>query len=361
MCRALGGGDGPLLARAPVSCFSYVGGDPERPAGTTLYFPITAYVTDDREAKTLISAHLNHLGVSAAMYEQAIDAFTPRPLEDGVGMQSYVSFRHDGGVPRLTVYFGPEAYSTQPPRARPFAPRPAPPPPSPSQIAQRCEAEPLTDHPFFRRLRREPAHAGRISTLVANLRVALVDGLPRMLSSVVARVEDDRIRCLLARQLDDELGNGDWSRARRALFAKLDEALAPSRAAETDTSVAPITMDSPTGAPGTTGGLAPGQALCAAIVRVYVGADAYQGVGATLVLDAYREQLRRFLGDELGRLGSMDAASLAWLGSPARQEGQALAALVPGGAPSDATVRGALTTAAAVRACFDGLYELCFG
>jgi hypothetical protein len=352
MFRALGGGDGPLMARAPVSCFSYVGGDAERPAGTTLYFPITGYVADDREAKVLISGHLTRLGVSAAMYEQAIDAFTPRPLEDGVGMQSYVSFRHDGGVPRLTVYFGPEAYSTQPPRARPFAARPAPPPPSPAQIAQRYEAEPVTDHPFFRRLRREPAHAGRVSALVANLRVALVDDLPRMLSSVVARVDDDRVRCLLARQLDDELGNGDWSRARRALFAKLDEALAPALADETTAPGA----QAPAGAPA----LAPGHALGVALGRVYVGADTYQGVGATLVLDAYGEQLRRFVGDELGRLGSLDAESFAWLGSPGRREGQALAALVPGGAPSDAAARGAKATAAAVRACFDGLYELCF-
>jgi hypothetical protein len=261
-------------------------------------------------------------------------------------MQSYVSFRHEGGVPRLTVYFGPEAYSTQPPRTRPFAARPAPPPPSPSQLAQRCEAEPVTDHPFFLRLRREPAHAGRATTLVANLRVALVDELPRMLSSVVARVEDDRIRCLLARQLDDELGNGDWNRARRALFARLEDALAPARAMEADAGP-PV--------------LAPGHALHVALGRIYVGADAYQGVGATLVLDAYSEQLRRFVGDELGRLASVDASSLAWLSSPARQEGQALAALVPGGAPSDAAVRGARAAAAAVRACFDGLYELCFG
>jgi DMATS type aromatic prenyltransferase len=132
MCRALGGGEERFAARAPVSCFSYVTGDVERPSEATFYFPITGYVTDDREAKSRVSAYLAGLGAPAAEYEAAVDAFTSRPLESGVGMQSYISFRHDHGKPRLTVYFGPEAYSTQPPRARSFAPRSVPPQPLPS-------------------------------------------------------------------------------------------------------------------------------------------------------------------------------------------------------------------------------------
>jgi DMATS type aromatic prenyltransferase len=118
MCRALGGGDGPFATRAPVSCFSYVEGAGEQPTSATMYFPITGYVSDDREAKSRISAYLAGLGAPAAAYEAAVDAFTPRPLEDGVGMQSYVSLRQESGVPRLTVYLGPEAYSTRPPRSR---------------------------------------------------------------------------------------------------------------------------------------------------------------------------------------------------------------------------------------------------
>jgi DMATS type aromatic prenyltransferase len=126
MCRALGGGEGPFSSRAPVSCFSYTEGDTEGPSSGTVYFPITGYVNDDLEAKSRISAYLAGLGVPAGAYEAAVDAFTTRPLESGVGMQSYVSFRHDRGVPRLTVYFGPEAYSTEPPRSSRRGPASAP-------------------------------------------------------------------------------------------------------------------------------------------------------------------------------------------------------------------------------------------
>ncbi len=350
MCRALGGGDGPFSARAPVSCFSYVGGDVERPTGATIYFPITGYVTDDREAKALIGAHLNALGVSAAVYERAIDAFTPRPLEEGVGMQSYVSFRHEGGAPRLTVYFGPEAYSTQPRRTSPFTPRPAPPIPSPEQIVRRHEVEPVTDHPFFRRMRREPVDLGRLWSLMANFRVALIDGFPRMLSSVVARVRDDRIRCLLAKQLDDELGHGDFTRAHKGLFAKLMQALDPWRPADDDDAL-----------------LAPGHALRRELELLYFDADAYEGVGASLLVEVYGKQVDQFLGDEFRRQSSIERSSLEWLTLHEDLEvdhaddSLALTALVPEGASTVAAVHGALAIAAASRVYFDSMYQVCFG
>jgi DMATS type aromatic prenyltransferase len=118
MCQALGGGSGPFTARAPVSCFSYVAGDGERPSEATVYFPITGYVRDDEEARARVSAYLGGLGAPVAAYQAAVDAFASRALTNGVGMQSYVSFRHERGVARSTVYFSPEAYTVQPPRER---------------------------------------------------------------------------------------------------------------------------------------------------------------------------------------------------------------------------------------------------
>jgi DMATS type aromatic prenyltransferase len=349
MCRALADEEGPLSMRAPVSCFSYTAGDTTNPSEATIYFPITGYVTDDRETQSRISAYLTSLGVSAAPYEAAVNAIASRPLESGAGMQSYVSFRYDRGVPRLTVYFGPEAYSAQPPSTRPFSRRRGPILPSPEHIVRRHEAEPLTNHPFFRRLRREPANTARLWKLMANVRVALIDDFPRMLSSLVARIDDDRLRCVLAKQLDDELGHGDYARARKGLFAKLMQAIEPWRPMEDEPSL-----------------LGPGQALRGELERLYLEADPCEGVGATLMGTVFADQLRRFAGEQLDRQGSMYRSDLKWLSPPKSEdeehaEAAALAGLLPDGPPRVAASRGAQAVVSAAWACFDGMYELCFG
>lgn len=348
MCRALADEEGPLSMRAPVSCFSYVPGDTQRPSEATIYFPITGYVTDDRETQSRISAYLSSLGVPAAPYEAAVNAFTSRPLESGAGMQSYVSFRHDRGVPRLTVYFGPEAYSAQPPSTRPFSRRRGPILPPPEHIVRRHQAEPLTNHPLFRRLQREPTNLGRLWKLMANVQVAFIDDFPRMLSSLVARIDDDRIRCVLVRQLDEELGHGDYTRTRKALFAKLMQALEPWRPAEDHPSL-----------------LEPGKALRRELDRLYLHADPREGVGATLLVDVFGDQLRGFAGEQLERQSAMYQSDLKWLNSAAdfeaaRTNTVALAGALEG-AVSAAASRGAQAVVAATWACCDGLYELCFG
>lgn len=351
MCRALGGGDGPFSTRACVTCFSYVEGDLERPSEATFYFPITGYVTDDREATARISAYLTGLGVSPEEYQAAAEACAVRPLEDGVGMQSYVSMRKDHGKPRLTVYFSPEAYSTVPPRARPPVPVAAKAPPTPEEIVRRHEVEPLTNHPFFRRLRREPADLARLWKLMANFRVALIDGFPRMLSSVVARIEDDRIRCVLAKQLNDEMGNGDFSRAHKKIFGKLLSALDPWQPASLDDDAL----------------FAPGRALGAELDRLYTKCDPHEGVGATLLVEVYGKHVDQFLGDEFRRQGQIDQSSLEWLTMHEvlemdhADDSVSLAKLLPEGEASALAVRGAEAVAEASRQYFDAMYALCFG
>jgi DMATS type aromatic prenyltransferase len=348
MIRALGGSEGPFSTRALVSCFSYVEGDLERPSEATLYFPIGGYVAHDLEATARISAYLKEIGVSTSAYEAAVEAVARRPLDRGVGMQSYVSIRHEQGQPRLTMYFGPEAYSTQPPRTPPYT---APPPraTTPEEIVRRHEAEPLTNHPFFRRLRREPSDLGRLWKLMSNFRVALIDGFPRMLASVVARIDDDRIRCVLAKQLDDELGSGDFTRAHKGLFTKLIGALEPWRPAQDEASLR-----------------APGHALRRELERLYFEAEPHEAVGATLLVEVYGKHVDQFLGDEFRRQSSIDRRSLEWLTlhevleEDHAGESLALTSLLPEGAPSAAAVRGAEAVVAASRAYLDAMYELCF-
>jgi DMATS type aromatic prenyltransferase len=348
MIHALGGGEGPFTARALVTCFSYVEGDLERPSEATLYFPIGGYVAHDLEATARISLYLKEIGVSTSAYEAAIEAVAWRPLDRGVGLQSYVSLRHEQGQPRLTMYFGPEAYSTQPPRTAPNA-APMRPAPTPEEIVRRHEAEPLTNHPFFRRLRREPVDHGRLWTLMSNFRVALIEGFPRMVASLVARVEQDPIRCVLAKQLNDELGNGDFTRAHKNLFARLMGALSPWRPERDEAELH-----------------APGHALRRELERLYFEADPSEGVGATLLVEVYGKHVDQFLGDEFRRQDAVDRESLTWLTlhedleEDHADDSLTLAALLPDGASRAAAARGAEAVAAASQAYFDALYELCF-
>jgi pyrroloquinoline quinone (PQQ) biosynthesis protein C len=347
MCRALGDTAGPLALRAPVTCFSFVEGDGERPTESTMYFPIKGYVKDDRQADARIRGYLADLGVPTAAYEAAISSFAARPLEGGVGMFGYVSLRHEG-APRLSIYLAPEAYATEPPRAQltPPAPRPAP---TPIEVVERHEHDSLANHPYFRRLRREPVDLGKLWLLMANFRVALIEGFPRMLSSLTARVDDDRLRCVLAKQLNDELGDGDFERAHKGLFMRLLDGLEPWKPARVDEAH-----------------LAPGHALRRALEHLYMEADPYEGVGASLLVEVYGKQVDMFLGDEFRRQSAVDPASLAWLHlhevleQDHAGESQSLARLIPDGAPCAAAVRGAYAIAEATRAYFDAMYALSF-
>lgn len=111
MCRALLGGEGPFVSRPLFSCLSWVD-SAEAPLATT-YLPIAGYVSDDREAFHRVRDFMLGAGLPAASYDRALRAFANRPLEDGVGMQSYVSFKREGDSPRMTVYLGPEVYQAR--------------------------------------------------------------------------------------------------------------------------------------------------------------------------------------------------------------------------------------------------------
>ena len=51
-------------------------------------------------------------------------------------------------------------------------------------------AEPITDHPFMRRLRREPVDLYKIWKLMANAQIGIVNGFSRRLAQVVAKVDE---------------------------------------------------------------------------------------------------------------------------------------------------------------------------
>ncbi|HZS41824.1 MAG TPA: hypothetical protein VFF06_33575, partial [Polyangia bacterium] len=301
-CRALAGADGPFLQKAPVTCAAFVEDDVERPSTTTIYFPVAAYAPNDRVARDRIAGYLAQHALPLDAYTTPLDAFATRRLGDGAGMQSYASLRCGCARPRVTVYFSPEVFSGAEARARAAAAVPA------GDLLEEHRRHPITDHPYFARLGQAP-EAGQLWALQSNLQHAIVDPEPRRLSALTARVDDDRLRCLLVQHLNEVLGNGDFARARRRRFAQLLEA-AGCRSADD-------------------AALASGRSLGRALDYYYVEAEVAEALGANLVVELYARQVESFLGvaerpavsqvDTLARLlpPSGPALEAAWRGGRA--------------------------------------------
>jgi DMATS type aromatic prenyltransferase len=106
-CRAVGASEGPFNARPVLTCLAFVQGH-VAPRTGTVHFPIRSYAANDRAAAQRILQYMPP--ESASIYSGALEAFTSRRLEDGTGMQTYVSLRVEPGHRRLTVYLSPEVY-----------------------------------------------------------------------------------------------------------------------------------------------------------------------------------------------------------------------------------------------------------
>ena len=81
--------------------------------------------------------------------------------------------------------------------------------------------ERIAEHPLFERLAREQPAVAPLWTILANNWVGIGDAFPTWLASLIARLDRDDMRSILAKQLDDELGNGDPKKAHRVLFRRM--------------------------------------------------------------------------------------------------------------------------------------------
>jgi hypothetical protein len=113
--RAMRGGDDRLAVRAPFSCSSFVGGTEGRPASTTVYVPVCAYARDDQVVQNRVLSYMLGRRVDPAPYVALLHGFATRPLDSGVGMQSWMAFRRYAGEARLTLYLASEANRVYPP------------------------------------------------------------------------------------------------------------------------------------------------------------------------------------------------------------------------------------------------------
>jgi DMATS type aromatic prenyltransferase len=348
-CATVLGHTGPYRSRPLVSCWAFTGGEP---SGATLYAPIAYYVRDDAEARARILRWMDRVEIEPGGYERALAAFARRPLESGVGMHSYVSFKRDGGLPRVTAYLAPEAYRTFPPgslarREIPVPRRPR----SPEPLIQRYETvERLADHPLFQRLAREPAAVGPLWAILANNWVAVGDRFPRWLAHLVARVEHDGMRSILAKQLNDELGDGDPARAHRVLFRTMLADLEPYALPGDREAL-----------------LAPGRRFAEGLAQNYLERPWLEAVGGSLVAEVYGKQVDQLIGALLRRQRELDPASLTWLvlhetlEEDHASESVDLARMTPPTAEARAAIcRGAEELAALGIRYFDELYEVVF-
>lgn len=349
-CNAILGGEGPYVPRPLVSCWSFSKG--AEPSGGTLYAPVAYYVRDDREARDRVRDWLARRAMDVHRYDRCLEAFARRPLDAGVGMHSYVSFKRDAGVPKVTCYLAPEAYATFAPASlatRPLAP-PRRPTTAPELLTWYETVQKCTTHPLFQRLEREPPAIYPLWAILANNWVAVGDRFPRWLSGLVARVDDDRVRSILAKQLDDELGHGDPAQAHRVLFQRMLADLEP-HAPPGDRSAL----------------LAPGRRFAQGLAHSYLEKPQLEALGGTLIAEVYGKQVDQAVGALLRRQRDVDPESLTWLvlhetlEEAHVDESLQLAELLPRDPEAQAAAcRGANDLAGLGSRYFDDLYEVLF-
>jgi hypothetical protein len=107
--RAMRGGDARLHARAAFTCSSFVGDSDDRPAATTVYVPVCAYARDDAQVRERVRDYLLQQGGDPTLYDSILASYANRPLDAGVGMQSWAAMRRHHEQMRLTVYLATEA------------------------------------------------------------------------------------------------------------------------------------------------------------------------------------------------------------------------------------------------------------
>jgi DMATS type aromatic prenyltransferase len=296
-CRTILGHEGPYRARPLVSCWSF-SSEGAKPTGATLYAPVAYYVRDDQEASQRIGTWLEPQPHASAAYASYLAGYARRNLAAGSGMHSYVSFKRDRGTPKTTVYLAPEAYKVFTPGM--LAQRRVQPPGRPRQsesLVRHFElVERIAEHPLFERLAREQPVVGPLWTILANNWVGIGESFPTWLASLIARLDRDDIRSVLAKQLNDELGNGDPKKAHRVLFRRMLADLEPHAPAGDRDAL-----------------LAPGRRLAQRLADHYLKRPPMESVGGTLIMEVFGKQVDQAIGTLLRRQSELDVSKLTWL------------------------------------------------
>lgn len=168
--RTMRGGDEQMTARAPFTCHAF-SGEPG-PATTTIYVPVCAYAATDAEVEGRAVSYLESRAIDPARYRRILGAAARRSLDAGVGLQSWIALRRRGARARLTIYLATEARRVHPPGSVPAPSADRLGFESPDAVLARVWELAIDEHPFVRRLLRDPRGAA-VWSLVHALREAL--------------------------------------------------------------------------------------------------------------------------------------------------------------------------------------------
>lgn len=346
--RTVSGGQGVYASTKDVgTCLAFTG--PGAPESCTIHFPIRAFAGNDETAGARIVSAITELGAAPEPYRRAIAAFARRPLDRGVGIHTYAALGMEAIGPKVNLYLAPEQFAVTPPgpAVLPLAAAPVPTETPLDVVRELQHTWPLTAHPFLRRMARRPVDFTALTLLLRNIRVAITEEFSRRLAHVVARVDETEIRSVLAKQLNDELGDGDASRAHSLLFRNLVNGLDEHAPPDFDDAM-----------------LAPGRALGEKMEELFVRRDPYEGLGAALVMEVYGQQVDAFMGSQFRRAAALPKTIMEWLDLHEVleldhvNESNDLAALVAAGPKSQAAARGAREVALAGYHFFDALAKV---
>jgi pyrroloquinoline quinone (PQQ) biosynthesis protein C len=202
---------------------------------------------------------------------------------------------------------------------------------SAESIVDEYERYEVSQHPFFERLRRNPVDHTALWLLMANLQCSISGHFVRWLAYVIEHIDDPRIASLLAKQLNDELGNGDFTRIHSLLLEHFVDALGAWRPREHSSEL-----------------MTAGGALLARMTEIFGRSEPYDAIGALMVSEIFAKKMDSCVGDELRRQTAVSGSALIWLNLHEclevdhAEDSRELAVLVPPRAPQlTAAARGA--------------------
>ncbi len=341
-CQAMAP-DQTSFAQKPVgTCFSLIQGADSVPSFGTLYLPICNYASDDRVVCDRLNSYLAQHSFPSSVYTSTLESFATRSLDTGIGMQSYTSFRREQDQIRVAVYLNPEINAVQSSMTYSL--------PSVEEMVCKYYAEnTLAHHPLVQRLQREPVNPQHIWLLFMNFH-EVINHFTSLLAIILVRVEDERIRCLIAKQLNEELGNGQIEDNHKRMFDRLIINIEHWR------------MDS-----FTDDMLTPGKEFTQRLHEIYSGSNPYGGVGAAILMEIQGEQFDVCLANEC-RKTNIDLSAIAWLILHEEVEVNHANELVVVARIADDSPEGRLGAIEGARQArvaswrlLDELYRLCYG
>jgi pyrroloquinoline quinone (PQQ) biosynthesis protein C len=166
----------------------------------------------------------------------------------------------------------------------------------PGLIVEEYEAVDVEKHPLFVRMASSPVNMQALWLFVANMNAGISPNFVRWLALTIARVPDCRIASLLAKQLDDELGNGNADKIHRILLERFVAGLEPWRPEGNGVEW-----------------LAAGRRLGLRASEVFEDGQPFEAVGGLVVSEIFAKKADRCLGDEIRRQSLVPRDALVWL------------------------------------------------